>query len=136
LPNSIPIGAKVAVPLLSTDEAERARNRLMAAAADAILFAHAQPGSKTERLAQDVVGWDKPVYTLDHAANEPLRQMGMAVLGADLLIAKPAISRRNRKTNQQPSIESSRRCPTVNFFTTWSGQPNIVNPASPQRLNR
>ena len=42
----------------------------MAALADVVLVAHAQPGSKTERLAQEVVGWGKQVYTLGHPANE------------------------------------------------------------------
>jgi len=44
----------------------------VAALADAVLVAHAQPDSKTGQLAQEVVGWGKQVYTLDHPANERL----------------------------------------------------------------
>jgi predicted Rossmann fold nucleotide-binding protein DprA/Smf involved in DNA uptake len=53
------------------------RNRFVAALADTVLMAHAQPGSKTEQLAQEVVGWGKPVYTLDHPANEHLLALGV-----------------------------------------------------------
>jgi len=52
------------------------RNRFVAALANAVLIAHAQPGSKTEQLAQEVVGWGKQVCTLDHAANEHLLAWG------------------------------------------------------------
>jgi len=56
------------------------RNRFVAALADTVLIAHAQPGSKTEQLAQEVVGWGKPVYTLDHPANEHLLALGVTRL--------------------------------------------------------
>ena len=52
------------------------RNRFVAALADTVLIAHAQPGSKTEQLAQEVVDWGKQVYTLDHPANEHLLVLG------------------------------------------------------------
>jgi len=52
------------------------RNRFVAALADTVLIAHAQPGSKTELLAREVVEWGKPVYTLDHPANEHLLALG------------------------------------------------------------
>ncbi len=52
------------------------RNRWVAAAADTVLIAHAQAGSKTEALAREVSGWGRPVYTLDHPANVNLVQMG------------------------------------------------------------
>ena len=48
----------------------------VAALADTVLIAHAQPRSKTEQLAQEVVGWGKQVYTLDHPANEHLLALG------------------------------------------------------------
>ncbi len=63
----------------ATTETALMRNRLLAAAADAVLFAHAQPGSKTELLARAVVGWGKPVYTLDHAANGNLLALGAQI---------------------------------------------------------
>jgi len=52
------------------------RNRFVAALADAVLIAHAQPGSKTEQLAQEVMEWGKEVYTLDNAANGNLLALG------------------------------------------------------------
>jgi len=45
-----------------------------------VLIAHTQPGSKTEQLAQEVVGWGKPVYTLAHPANEHLLVLGVEPL--------------------------------------------------------
>ncbi len=57
------------------------RNRFVAALADTVLIAHAQPGSKTEQLAQEVVGWGKQVHTLDHPANEHLLALGATPLG-------------------------------------------------------
>ena len=56
-------------------------NRFVAALADTVLIAHAQPGSKTEQLAQEVVGWGKQVHTLDHPANEHLLALGATSLG-------------------------------------------------------
>jgi len=52
------------------------RNRFVAALANAVLIAHARPGSKTEALAREVIGWGKPVYTLDHPANRNLLELG------------------------------------------------------------
>ena len=57
------------------------RNRFVAALADTVLIAHAQPGSKTEQLAQEVVGRGKQVCTLDHPANEHLLALGARPLG-------------------------------------------------------
>ena len=68
-----PFGEKVR---RMTADTALTRNRFVAALADTVLIAHAQPGSKTEQLAQEVVGWGKPVYTLDHPANEHLLALG------------------------------------------------------------
>jgi len=56
------------------------RNRFVAALADTVLIAHAQPGSKTEQLAREVVGWGKQVYTLDNTVNEHLLALGAKLL--------------------------------------------------------
>lgn len=53
------------------------RNRLAAALADAVLFCHAAPGSKTETFAKQLVGWGKACYTLDSSHNENLMALGM-----------------------------------------------------------
>ena len=47
------------------------RNRLVAALADQVFVAYAEPSGKTESLCREVVSWQKPLYTLesDHNAN-------------------------------------------------------------------
>ena len=52
------------------------RNRLVAALADEALIAHAEPGSKTETLALDLIATGKPVYTIDHPTNAHLLAQG------------------------------------------------------------
>ena len=56
----------------ATKEAARARNRFVAALADAVLIAYAHPGSSTAQLAQEALDWGKRVYRLDHPANDHL----------------------------------------------------------------
>lgn len=56
----------------ATAETAFVRNRIVAAMADGVLFAHAQPGSKTEQLARELRCWGKPIYTLPHTQNENL----------------------------------------------------------------
>ena len=72
-----PFGEKVR---RMTADTALTRNRFVAALADTVLIAHAQPGSKTEQLAQEVLGWGKPVHTLDHPANEHLLALGAGPL--------------------------------------------------------
>jgi predicted Rossmann fold nucleotide-binding protein DprA/Smf involved in DNA uptake len=48
------------------------RNRFVAALADQVLIAHAEPGSKTARLAEEIAGWRKVVFTLEHPAGAHL----------------------------------------------------------------
>jgi predicted Rossmann fold nucleotide-binding protein DprA/Smf involved in DNA uptake len=60
----------------STKKTAAYRNRLVAALADEIIVAHAQPGSASWLLAEEVLGWGKPVYTLDHLANDGLLTLG------------------------------------------------------------
>jgi predicted Rossmann fold nucleotide-binding protein DprA/Smf involved in DNA uptake len=50
----------------ATKETAAYRNRFAAALAEAVLIAYAHPGGDTERLAQEVVGWGKAIYTLPH----------------------------------------------------------------------
>ena len=73
-----PFGEKVR---RMTADTALTRNRFVAALADTVLIAHAQPGSKTEQLAQEVMGWGKEVHTLDHPANEHLLALGAKPLG-------------------------------------------------------
>ena len=79
------------------------RNRFVAALADTVLIAHAQPGSKTEGLAQEVVGWGKQVHTLDHPANDNLLALGV-------LTTRPASSSRHRVTLSSATKRPNARC--------------------------
>jgi predicted Rossmann fold nucleotide-binding protein DprA/Smf involved in DNA uptake len=56
-----------------------ARNRLVAALADELLIAYAEPGGKTEALAAEALAWGKPVYALDHPANAGMLKQGLGV---------------------------------------------------------
>lgn len=47
--------------------------------ADTVLIAYAHPGSSTEQLAKEVLGWGKPVRTLHHESTAPLRAIGVAL---------------------------------------------------------
>ncbi len=49
------------------------RNRVIAALADEVLIAYANPGSSTEHLAREALNWGKPIYTLPNDRNETLR---------------------------------------------------------------
>jgi predicted Rossmann fold nucleotide-binding protein DprA/Smf involved in DNA uptake len=53
------------------------RNCLVAALSDAVLIAHASPGSKIERLSAEMVALGKRVYTLDLPENACLIQQGV-----------------------------------------------------------
>ena len=53
------------------------RNRLVAALADAVVIAHASPGSKIDRLYAGIVAPGKRVYTLDLPENARLMQHGV-----------------------------------------------------------
>lgn len=52
------------------------RNEFVAALADLVLVAYAQPGSKTEAFAQQLISWNKPLLTLDDGANSELVALG------------------------------------------------------------
>lgn len=63
----------------SSKETAMQRNLLLAQAADALLVAHADPESKTATLAAALLSTGKAVYTLDHATNQNLLEMGAQV---------------------------------------------------------
>jgi predicted Rossmann fold nucleotide-binding protein DprA/Smf involved in DNA uptake len=60
----------------ATTTRARTRNQLVAALADALLIAHAAPGSKTERLCHDALGWGKLLLTLENIENAGLLALG------------------------------------------------------------
>jgi predicted Rossmann fold nucleotide-binding protein DprA/Smf involved in DNA uptake len=58
------------------------RNLYVAALADRILFVHASPSSKTEELCREIIGWQKPVYTISNEANQNLVRLGAQLVSA------------------------------------------------------
>lgn len=63
-----------------TSSLAAARNRLVAALATRLFIVHAAPGSKTEQLGREAIGWGQPVYTFDHPANARLIDIGAAAV--------------------------------------------------------
>lgn len=59
-----------------TAEVAFQRNRFVAALADAIFIAYAEPNGKMERLCRQVLAWRKAVLTLDDQANTHLIDLG------------------------------------------------------------
>jgi predicted Rossmann fold nucleotide-binding protein DprA/Smf involved in DNA uptake len=66
-----------------TAERAEARNRFVASLADAILFIHAAPGSKTEALCREVADSGKPVFAIESQYNASLKQLGARLIGID-----------------------------------------------------
>ncbi|MBI4531425.1 MAG: DNA-processing protein DprA [Candidatus Latescibacteria bacterium] len=54
----------------------RYRNQFVAALADRIVVAYAEPSGKTEQLCRDVLMWGKLLYTLESDANRHLFALG------------------------------------------------------------
>lgn len=52
------------------------RNTVVAALAHEVFVAHAESGSKTEALCNEVISWGKPLYTFDNSANANLLVLG------------------------------------------------------------
>ena len=63
------------------DNPGRAINRFVAALADVLFVAHAEPGGKTEAFCLDLLGRGKRLYTLDDRSNENLLAMGARPAG-------------------------------------------------------
>jgi predicted Rossmann fold nucleotide-binding protein DprA/Smf involved in DNA uptake len=52
------------------------RNRFVAALADRIIFLYAAPSSRTELLCREILGWKKPLFTLNSGLNQNLIALG------------------------------------------------------------
>jgi predicted Rossmann fold nucleotide-binding protein DprA/Smf involved in DNA uptake len=52
------------------------RNRVVAALAEEVFIAYAEPGGKLQRLCKEVIEWDKRVYTFAGRMNKTLISMG------------------------------------------------------------
>jgi predicted Rossmann fold nucleotide-binding protein DprA/Smf involved in DNA uptake len=68
-------------PHRATAQSALRRNYFVAALANQIFVAHAEPKGKTEQFCRDILNWKKPVFTLPGGANSHLLAMG----------AKPAV---------------------------------------------
>lgn len=66
----------------ATRQTAAVRNRFVCDRAAAVLIAYAHPGSSTEALAHELLAAGKPVFTIDHAANAGLVELGARVYAA------------------------------------------------------
>jgi predicted Rossmann fold nucleotide-binding protein DprA/Smf involved in DNA uptake len=66
----------------ATQEAAMARNRFVAALADAVFVAYAAPNSKTENFCREVLGWGKPLLTFESSEDSALVALGAKPLRA------------------------------------------------------
>ncbi|BAU10281.1 hypothetical protein LEP3755_07640 [Leptolyngbya sp. NIES-3755] len=60
----------------ATAELAQTRNQFVAAIADAIFIAYANPNGKTIAFAQQILAWDKPLFTFESDNNRELIAMG------------------------------------------------------------
>jgi predicted Rossmann fold nucleotide-binding protein DprA/Smf involved in DNA uptake len=67
---------------ISAEQAEQ-RNRLVAALAERVFVAYADPGGKTEQLCREVVAAGKPLFTFESKYTENLRAIGAKTLTAE-----------------------------------------------------
>jgi predicted Rossmann fold nucleotide-binding protein DprA/Smf involved in DNA uptake len=68
-----PFSAKICQ---ATAKTAMIRNRFVADMADAVVVAHAAPGSKMENLCRELLAAGKPLYTFNDPANATLLQAG------------------------------------------------------------
>jgi predicted Rossmann fold nucleotide-binding protein DprA/Smf involved in DNA uptake len=66
-----------------TAETAGMRNRFVAALADAVFIAYADPGGKMEQLCREVIAWGKPLYTFADEANARLIAIGAKTVSVD-----------------------------------------------------
>jgi predicted Rossmann fold nucleotide-binding protein DprA/Smf involved in DNA uptake len=59
------------------------RNRFVAALADKILVLYAAPSGGTEHFCQEILRWQKPVYTLENELNAQLVALGARPVTAE-----------------------------------------------------
>ena len=70
-------------PHRTTAQSALRRNYFVAALANQIFVAHAEPESKTEQFCLDILKWEKPVFTLPGDANSRLLAMGAKPVNPD-----------------------------------------------------
>lgn len=88
----------------------RKRNEFVAALADVLIIAYADPGGSLEALAAKALDWGKPVLTLDVPDTENLVKVGAEALSIDKIVSRckdrcasgSTISDNSRGTNHGP----------------------------------
>ena len=60
----------------ATVETAHQRNRIVAALAEKVFVAYAEPNGKTEFFCREIVSWRKPLHTLQGDANQNLTALG------------------------------------------------------------
>jgi predicted Rossmann fold nucleotide-binding protein DprA/Smf involved in DNA uptake len=70
----------------ATVEMAQYRNRFVAALADKIFVAYAEPNGKTEQFCREVVAWGKSLYTLESDAKAHLIALGASAESPESLI--------------------------------------------------
>lgn len=66
----------------ATQETAMARNRFVAALAEAVFVAYAAPNSKTENFCREIVAWGKPLLTFESSEDSALVALGAKALRA------------------------------------------------------
>ncbi|MCK4604310.1 MAG: hypothetical protein KAU41_06370 [Deltaproteobacteria bacterium] len=70
-------------PYRTTAQSALRRNYFVAALANQIFVAHAEPEGKTEQFCHDILKWQKLVFTLPGDANSRLLAMGAKPVSPD-----------------------------------------------------
>ena len=63
-----------------------ARNKFVAASAQSVFIAHAEPGGKTEDFCHEVLTWGKPVLTFESAENANLIALGASPVRPETIV--------------------------------------------------
>ena len=69
-----------------TSELSRKRNVFVAALADLIVMAYADPGGNIEKLTRQVLKWEKRTVTFDCEENQHLVEMGVEPMAVEEIV--------------------------------------------------
>jgi predicted Rossmann fold nucleotide-binding protein DprA/Smf involved in DNA uptake len=86
------------------EDSARFRNEFVAALADRALIAYAAPGGDTEQLARRIVGWGKPLLTLESEWNAGLVALGALSIEARKLTLEGYRVDRDKGASREASL--------------------------------
>jgi len=89
-----------------TKELAAYRNRFVAALASKVFVVYAEPGGMTEVLCKDIVGWGRPLFTLDDSGNENIIALGGIAIRPENAVA---MMRKRKEEDEQTRRTNSRR---------------------------